>query len=141
MPTRRFFGPILILSLVLVCSGCVSTGVFQAANLTNVGLEQGNYRLVATNVAGEASAAYVIGFSAAIGSEMRTVALFRLEGDPLLYQQALTNLWTNFEQTNGSVIGRSLALVNVRFDSDAQNYLVYTRPRISVRADVVEFIQ
>ena len=38
--------------------------------------------------------------------------------------------WTN----------RTLALVNIRFDSDALNLLVYTRPRISVRADVVEFI-
>jgi hypothetical protein len=67
------------------------------------------------------------------------VALFRIEGQPLLDQQAVQNLWRNFEANHGAAAGRSLALVNVRFDADATNVLVYTRPRISVRADVIEF--
>jgi hypothetical protein len=57
----------------------------------------------------------------------------------MLYKEALENLWKNFETTNGSVEGRRLALVNVRYDADALNLFVYTQPKIVIRADVVEF--
>ena len=56
-------------------------------------------------------------------------------------KQALENLWTNFEAEHGPVVGRNLALVNVRYDSDAANYLLlYSKLWVSVRADVIEFI-
>ena len=131
------------IALVLtVLTGCASTGVFNAANLTNVELSKDNYRVVATNVHGEASAEYLFGFSVAQRGEMQTLALIPLSGDRLLYQSALENLWQNFAGAHGDVEGRSLALVNVRFDSDAQNVLFfYTKPTISVRADVVEFVE
>ncbi|QXD14734.1 hypothetical protein GQ464_015095 [Rhodocaloribacter litoris] len=132
---------VFILALVLL-TGCASTGVFNAANLTNVELSGDNYRVVATNVYGEASAAYLLGFSVAQRGEMQTLALIPLGGNRLLYKAALENLWQRFAETHGRVEGRSLALVNVRFDADAQNVLfLYTKPTISVRADVVEFIR
>ncbi|MBC8231669.1 hypothetical protein H8E77_19135 [bacterium] len=111
--------------------------------MTNVELSESNFRVVATNVYGEASADYLLGYSFAQFGEMQTIALIPLGGDRLLYKVALENLWRNFEQTDGNNIkGRSLALVNVRFDSDALNVLVfYTRPKISVRADVIEFVE
>ncbi|MCH7673674.1 hypothetical protein IH879_01820 [candidate division KSB1 bacterium] len=110
--------------------------------MTNVELSQSNFRVIATNVYGEASATYLLGFSFAQGGEMQTIALIPLGGDRMLYKVALENLWRNFEQTHGNIEGRSLALVNVRFDSDALNVLVfYTRPKISVRADVIEFVE
>jgi hypothetical protein len=121
-------------------TGCASSGIFPAAHVTQVQLSSPNYQMVAVNVGGEATAAYLLGASASLFSEMRTVALFRLEGTGLLYQEALQDLWTNFERQHGAVAGRRLALVNVRYDSDALNLIVYTRPRISVRADVVEFV-
>jgi hypothetical protein len=121
-------------------TGCASTGQFDSVNMTNVDLSERNYRIIAKNVSGKASAAYLIGFSMATGSEMRTLAFFRVEGDGLLYRVALEELWLNFEQEHGSVEGRALALVNVRYDSDAQNILgLYTKPQISIRADVIEF--
>ncbi len=131
----------VVFTLALVfLTGCASTGVFNAANLTNVELSGDNYRVVATNVYGEASAAYLLGFSVAQRGEMQTLALIPLGGNRLLFKTALENLWANFAEAHGSVEGRSLALVNVRFDSDAQNVLFfYTKPTISVRADVVEF--
>lgn len=56
-------------------------------------------------------------------------------------KQALENLWSNYEAENGAVVGKKLALVNIRYDSDASNYLLpYSKMRVSVRADVVEFI-
>ena len=135
----RLFGLSVVLTTLV---GCASAGRFSSTNLTNVELSKSNFRVIATNVYGEASAAYLLGFSVAQGGEMQTIALIPLGGDRLLYKVALENLWRNFEQTHGNIKGRSLALVNVRFDSDALNVLVlYTRPKISVRADVIEFVE
>ncbi len=134
------FGLSVVLTTLV---GCASAGRFSSTNLTNVELSESNFRVVATNVYGEASADYLLGYSFAQFGEMQTIALIPLGGDRLLYKVALENLWRNFEQTDGNNIkGRSLALVNVRFDSDALNVLVfYTRPKISVRADVIEFVE
>ena len=135
----RLFGLSVVLTTLV---GCASTGRFSSTNLTNVELSKSNFRVIATNVYGEASSDYLLGFSFAQGGETQTIALIPLGGDRLLYKVALENLWRNFEQTHGNIKGRSLALVNVRFDSDALNVLVfYTRPKISVRADVIEFVE
>jgi hypothetical protein len=59
----------------------------------------------------------------------------------MLVAAAMEDLWRNFESEYGPVAGRNLALINVRFDSDAANYLLlYTKQMISIRADVVEFV-
>jgi len=59
----------------------------------------------------------------------------------MLTSTAMANLWQNFEDEYGPVQGRNLALINVRFDSDAANYLLlYTKQSITIRADVIEFI-
>ncbi len=135
----RLFGLSVVLTTLV---GCASTGRFSSTNLTNVELSKSSFRVIATNVYGEGSAEYLLGFSFAQGGETQTLALIPLGGDRLLYKVALENLWRNFEQTHGNIEGRSLALVNVRFDSDAMNVLVfYTRPKISVRADVIEFVE
>lgn len=131
------FATIAIAALLL--SGCASTGVFNTSHLTNVQLTEGNYRIIATNVSGEASASYILGVSGAVGTELRTFALVRVGGDRLLYQAAFEDLWQNFEAEYGSVDGRRLALVNVRYDSNALNLLLFTQPQVSIRADVVEF--
>ena len=132
--------PLALLLLVLLLTGCASSGVFSSTNITNVELSESSYRIVATDVAGEATAGYLLGFSAARGSEMQTIALLRIEGDGALYQEALADLWRTFENAHGPVEGRSLALINVRYDAEAANYLgLYTQPTISVRADVIEF--
>jgi len=122
-------------------AGCASSGVFNSGQATRVGLDQANFRIVATNVHGEAQAGYIVGFSWAEGSEPRTLALARVDGDEMLTSTAMANLWQNFEHEYGPVRGRNLALINVRFDSDAANYLLlYTKQSITIRADVIEFI-
>jgi ABC-type transporter Mla MlaB component len=120
-------------------TGCASTGFFLSANTTAVELSSPNFRLIATDVAGEARAGYVLGVSVALGPEVRTLALARVEGEGLLYREALANLWGNFEAQHGAIANRRLALANIRVDTDALNLLIYTRPRLSIRADVVEF--
>jgi hypothetical protein len=135
-PAARII-PILLLASSI--AGCASSGIFPTANITDVQLSAANFRVLATNVTGEAQADYVLGVSAAIFSEMRTFAVARIDGSGMLYREAVQDLWANFERQHGAAAGRSVALVNVRFDSEAVNLLVFTRPRVSVQADVVEF--
>lgn len=130
-----------IVVAVTLLAGCASSGIFDASQQTRVGLEEANFRIVATNVHGEAEAGYILGFSWAAAQEPRTLALYRVDGEGMLVASAMANLWDNFEAEYGPAAGRNLALINVRFDSDAANYLLlYTKQSITVRADVVEFI-
>lgn len=135
---RTVFALILLVGAVGL-TGCASSGVFPAASLTETQLASNNYEVVARGVTGEASADYVFGISGSFVGSMSTYALFRIEGEGFLYGEAIENLWANFEDEHGSVEGRSLALTNVRFDSEALNLFVYTRPTVFIRADVVEF--
>lgn len=137
----KFFTPVFLLAMVIICSSCATSGLFTSAHITNVELSESNYKIVAKNVKGEAEAKYLLGFSGAFRGEMQTLALVRIAGEGLLYQQAMENLWKNFETRHSQTVeGRKLALVNVRYDSDALNVLLlYTKPKISIRADVIEF--
>ena len=96
---------------------------------------------MATDVAGEADAGYLFGVSYSLGSITETLALGRVSGTGFLYQEALEKLWQNYEKMNGPVTGKKLALINVRYDSDFLNLLVYTKVKISIRADIIEFVE
>lgn len=128
--------------MTLTFSGCINSGAFYASNLTNVELGEDNFKIVATNVHGQSEAGYILGLSGSQGGYATTFALFRVEGDGLLYKAAVENLWAQFEEQHGPVGNRRLALVNVQFDADASNYFgVYSKSVVSVRADIVEFGQ
>lgn len=130
---------ILFIIAALIFSGCTSTGAFLSANQTIVNLEEGNYTIAATNVMGESEAGYVLGLSYSTGLTAATLAIARVEGTGMLYAEALENLWTNFELSGEDVEGQTLALTNVRYDSDILNLIVYTKVKVTVRADVVRF--
>lgn len=132
---------LLTLALLVMVTGCTTSGIFSSTHLTNVELSESNYRIVAKNVGGEASAEYILGISGAFRGEMQSFALVRINGEGMLYQEAIDNLWSNFEAQYGrSVEGERFALVNVRYDSDALNLLLYTKPIVAIRADVIEFV-
>ncbi len=141
--TRHRAGLLAALLLAtLTFTGCINSGAFYAANMTNVELREANYQIVATNVHGQSEAGYILGLSGSQGGYATTFALFRVEGDGLLYKAAVEDLWAQFEEKNGPVANRRLALVNVQFDADASNYLgLYSKSVVSVRADIVEFGQ
>ena len=138
MKSKLMFYPIAFIGALLL-SGCASSGLFFSMNNTSVELSENNYEIVATNVSGEAEAGYLVGVSFSAGAATNTMALARVSGSGMIYMEALENLWKNYEKEHGSVIGKKLALVNVRYDSDALNLLLYTSAKISIRADVVEF--
>jgi len=138
MKSRFLVFSIAIFGIFLI-SGCASSGLFLSVNNTGVELSESNYEIVATNVSGEAEAGYLLGLSFSAGAATNTMALARVSGSGMLYKEALENLWKNYEKDHGSVIGKKLALVNVRYDSDALNLLLYTSAKISIRTDIVEF--
>ncbi|MFC1586276.1 DUF6567 family protein [Fibrobacterota bacterium] len=129
----------IVIVIAILFSGCSTSGMFLSSNRTNVELSQANYQVTATNVSGNSKSGYILGVSASIGSKAGALALFRVSGSGKLYQDALADLWKNYEEKHGSVEGRKLALVNVRYDADMLNLLLYTQVKLSVRADVVEF--
>lgn len=51
----------------------------------------------------------------------------------------LENLWSNYEAANGTVRSQKLALANLRYDADILNLFVYTKVKVTVRADIIEF--
>lgn len=120
-------------------AGCAQTGMFVAGNMTNVELSEPNYKIVAIGVSGEAKASYLLGVAFSKGQEPGAVALARIGGTGQLYREAMEHLWQDFEESNGPVVGRRLALTNIRYDSDSHNLLVYSDITLSIRADVIEF--
>jgi hypothetical protein len=141
MRTNTLFLVCIFAVLSLIISGCSTGGMFTAANVTDVQLQRNNFKIVARNISGEAQAGYLFGGTFSMGMGTNTFALFRVSGSGMLYKEALENLWKNYETANGPVEGKKLALVNVRYDSDALNLFVYTQPKIMIRADVVEFTE
>ena len=131
---------LMVLAVMVILGGCASSGIMTAGNLTNVELGEADYEIVATDVTGEASAHYILGLSAPYVFQAQALALARVGGSQFLYRDALEDLWSTFEGEYGDVAGRSLALVNVRLDIDALNLILYTRPTLSITADVVEFV-
>jgi len=136
-----FARPLLLLLLAGSLTGCASSGSFFAGSLTDVQLRDDNYEIVATDVEGTATAGYLLGVSGGFGPSTTAIAVARVSGDDALYKTALENLWANVEAQTQAAEGRSLALVNVRYDVSALNLIVYTQPTVTVRADVVEFIE
>ena len=100
-----------------------------------------NYKIVATSVSGDSEAAYLIGVAFSNGPRTGSISLHRLKGSGKLYKEAMENLWQTFAAEHGAVAGRRLALVNVRYDAATRNFLVYNDVRLSIRADVVEFVE
>lgn len=125
--------------LVIILSGCSSSGAFLAINQTSVELGEANYTIVETGVHGEAEAGYILGLSYSSGFIANTFALARVSGTDKLYSDALDNLWENYESNHGSIGDKKLALTNVRYDAEILNLLLYTGTKITVRADIVEF--
>lgn len=128
-----------LIIVALIFTGCSNTGAFLSANQTIVNLNEGNYTIAATNVTGESESAYVLGVSYSTGLAAGTLAIARVEGSGMLYAEALENLWLNYEAANGTVRNQKLALANVRYDSDILNLVLYTKVKVTVRADIIEF--
>jgi hypothetical protein len=119
--------------------GCTTAGTFQSQNVTNVELSETNFEIIARNVSGRANADFLLGISSSTGSVSSTLALVRVGGTPTLYNDAIMDLWDNFENDYGRAEERNLVLANVRYDTDILNLVVFTKTTLIIHADVIEF--
>jgi len=138
---KKSFIAFLVILCPILLAGCASAGLLTSANLTNVELTKGNFKIVTTSITGQASAQYLLGASIGVGMYTQTFAIIPLTKDRQLYKLAIIDLWKNYETKFGSPIGKKLALVNIRYDSETLNLLVFTKPCVSIVADVVEFTE
>ncbi|HEX6982080.1 MAG TPA: DUF6567 family protein [Balneolaceae bacterium] len=139
---KYFKSSLALLFLSILLNSCASSGAFNAATLTEVQLSEADYEIIAVNVKGEASAGYILGVSGGFDArQIQTIALARISGSGMIYGEAIENLWENFRKEYGETEGRSLALINIRYDTEALNLILYTQPTVSVRADVIEFTE
>lgn len=132
---------LLFACLLMINSGCTTGGSFLAQNVTNVELSNPGFKFVARNLEGYSKANYLIGISYSTGQMANTLALIRLGGSAKLYDDAIQNLWKNYREKHGEIEGKKLVLVNVRYDTDMLNLLVYTQAELYINADVVEFVE
>lgn len=109
--------------------------MFVASNSTEVQLQQ----IVATNVTGTAESAYILGGSYSWGMVTNSMGLIPLKGSKTLYKDAREQLWTTFEAQHAPVEGRKLALVNIQYDAGTTNFVLYTKAKVTITADVIEF--
>lgn len=134
---KKLIGGILGLSLLF--SGCASSGMYMASSITHVELSEANYTIVARSVSGEATAGYILGASFGMGMFAHVFGVARVSGDKALYKTAMDDLWSQYEAEHGSAEGKNLALVNVRYDMESLNLIIYTQPHLTIHADIIEF--
>ena len=130
----------ILAAIALLTSSCTSSGAFISLSDTRVELSEPNYEIVATGVEGMAEASHIFGVSYSTGITTQSLSLARVSGEPYLYQTALENVWENYRADYGQVEGEKLALANVRYDSDILNLIIYNKVKLSIRADVVRFV-
>jgi hypothetical protein len=132
---------ILFLSLALLIglNSCYTGGSFISQNVTNVELSNPNFKIVEKDLEGSASADYLFGMSYSTGFLLNTFAIARIGGPAKLYDTAIQNLWDKYEEKHGNRQEKKLALINVHYDSDILNLIIYTKTKLFITADVIEF--
>ena len=131
---------LVLLNLMIIISGCGVSGAFQTNNVTNVELSEPNFKIVAKDVTGSAMQGYLLGISYSQGSEVGTFGFIKVSGVEKLYDSAVKDLWSNYEEKYGDTEGKNLLLINIRQDSEILNTILYTETTFFITADVVEFI-
>ena len=140
MKKNKMVWLVSLAGLIIFC-GCTTGGSFLANNTTNVQLSEPNFKIIARDVEGKSEAEYLLGLSYSYGFLANTLAIVRIGGSEKLYDDAMKDLWKNYKEKYGETEGKRLALVNIRYDSDILNLLLYTRTKLFINADVVEFVE
>ena len=126
---------LMILPILWLLTGCAAalpalpalSGLIPGASgthmltTTTVNLSSKNFKIVNANVFGSS-----VGFS--------FLGLFSLKSPS--YEEALTQLYRSTDVS----VGKPQALVNVMHEQTSTYFILFALPKITVRADVIEFI-
>lgn len=111
---------VICLILIVVSSGCTSSGTFPSTSATQVDLSRNNYRVVKANAIGSSSGFKLFMFIPIV---------------PTRYSTAMSNL----QKQAGVAEGRAQAMVNVTQEESSLYLLLFSIPKLTVRADIIEF--
>jgi hypothetical protein len=127
---------IAFLGLALLCAGCAgmaasevpstlgslnpNTSSLEIHNQTELKLTEGNFSVMKTNVVGQSRGFSLLGFITLV---------------PARFQTAMDRLYSKAEMQSG----RPQTLGNVVMEKTSAYWILFSIPRVSVRADVVEF--
>jgi hypothetical protein len=108
-------------ALAWLVTGCASQGEFRQSSGTQVSLAGDNYKVVKAGAKGQSSGFYFLGFIPIVSPNMADAkqSLYESVGEPLT--------------------GRSVALSNETEDRSALYLILFSIPRYTITADVVEF--
>lgn len=105
----------------LFIASCSSTGSMQQTTGTAVSLQGNNYKVVKAGAKGESSGFYLLGILPIVSPN---------------YADAKADLYFS----SGELLeGRSIALANQTQDSSTLYLILFSVPRITVTADIIEF--
>jgi hypothetical protein len=113
---------LFLLGLLVVSFGCANRGVVPYPTGTQVELTRKNYRIVKSNALGRSSGFSFLGVI------------------PILPPRQ-TNAMSDLYSRAGLSEGKAQALVNVIQEKSTLYLILFSVPRLTVRADVVEFIE
>jgi hypothetical protein len=127
---------IALLGLALLCAGCAgmaaseipstlgslnpNTSGLEIHNQTELKLTEGNFSVMKTNVVGQARGFSLLGFITLV---------------PARFQTAMDRLYARAQMQ----AGQPQTLGNIVMEKTSAYWILFSIPRVSVRADVVEF--
>lgn len=111
-----------LLAVAVFASGCAGRGGIPYATGTHVELTRKNYRVISSNVIGQSSGFSFLGIVPIL---------------PRRYTVALTDLYSKAGMTSG----KAQALVNLVEEKSTMYFILFSIPRLTIRADVVEFTE
>jgi hypothetical protein len=101
--------------------GSPNASAVEIHNNTDVRLQEKNFIVIRTNVVGQSSGFSLLGVLTIV---------------PAKFTKAMSRLYAQAEMQPG----RPQTLVNLIMDKDATYFILFSLPRTSIRADVIEFI-
>jgi hypothetical protein len=109
-----------LLILLLAFGGCSGKGVFKVSSGTQVDLSRKNYRVVKSNAVGTSSGFRLLGIIPFASPS---------------YTSAMSDLYKDAKVQDGS----ANALVNVTQEESGLYLILFSIPKLTVRADIIEF--
>jgi hypothetical protein len=107
---------------VFLAAGCTSTGTFPQTSGTQVDLSRKNFRVVKANAMGSSSGFKLFGF---------------IPFSAPTYSEAMSHLY----KKAGVTEGKAQTLTNVTQERSSLYLVLFSIPKLTIRADVIEFTE
>lgn len=118
----RALAAFLVLLVMSLIVGCTSTGTFPQTSGTQVDLGRKNFRVVKANAVGKSSGFKLFGF---------------IPFTSPTYTEAMSDLY----RAAGLTEGRAQTLTNVTQENSTLYLVLFSIPKLTIRADVIEFTE